>query len=107
MSGTAAEGCGIIAPSRGVAQPGSASALGAEGRGFESLRPDQFSGRCLSVATIFRPAWGLPDAGVARPTGTFPRNAEDPDFLRSNRPCPSPLSSAVPAGCSNSPGPTI
>ncbi len=28
---------------RGVAQPGSASALGAEGRGFESLRPDQFS----------------------------------------------------------------
>ena len=26
---------------RGVAQPGSASALGAEGRGFESLRPDQ------------------------------------------------------------------
>jgi hypothetical protein len=24
-----------------VAQPGSASALGAEGRGFESLRPDQ------------------------------------------------------------------
>jgi len=28
--------------SRGVAQPGSASALGAEGRGFESLRPDHF-----------------------------------------------------------------
>ena len=27
--------------SRGVAQPGSASALGAEGRGFKSLRPDQ------------------------------------------------------------------
>jgi hypothetical protein len=26
--------------SRGVAQPGSASALGAEGREFESLRPD-------------------------------------------------------------------
>ena len=26
--------------SRGVAQSGSASALGAEGRGFESLRPD-------------------------------------------------------------------
>ena len=25
---------------RGVAQPGSASALGAEGREFESLRPD-------------------------------------------------------------------
>ncbi len=28
--------------SRGVAQPGSASALGAEGREFESRRPDQF-----------------------------------------------------------------
>ena len=28
---------------RGVAQSGSASALGAEGRGFESLRPDQIS----------------------------------------------------------------
>ena len=27
---------------RGVAQPGSASALGAEGRVFESLRPDHF-----------------------------------------------------------------
>ncbi len=26
---------------RGIAQPGSASALGAEGRGFESLCPDQ------------------------------------------------------------------
>ncbi len=29
---------------RGMAQPGSASALGAEGRGFESLCPDQDSG---------------------------------------------------------------
>lgn len=28
-------------PRRGVAQPGSASALGAEGREFESHRPDQ------------------------------------------------------------------
>ena len=28
-------------PSRGVAQPGSASALGAEGRRFESVHPDQ------------------------------------------------------------------
>ena len=27
---------------RGVAQPGSASALGAEGRGFKSLRPDHY-----------------------------------------------------------------
>ena len=28
---------------RGIAQSGSASALGAEGRGFESLCPDHFS----------------------------------------------------------------
>ena len=31
----------VIVFIRGVAQPGSASALGAEGRVFESLRPDQ------------------------------------------------------------------
>ena len=29
---------------RGVAQPGSASVLGTEGREFESLRPDHFQG---------------------------------------------------------------
>ena len=33
--------CGYVHPSRGVAQPGSASALGAEGRRFESVHPDQ------------------------------------------------------------------
>ncbi len=31
-----------INPCRGVAQPGSASGLGPEGREFESHRPDQF-----------------------------------------------------------------
>ncbi len=31
-----------FAGNRGIAQPGSASALGAEGREFESLCPDQF-----------------------------------------------------------------
>ena len=31
----------FIASRRGVAQPGSASGLGPEGREFESLRPDQ------------------------------------------------------------------
>ncbi len=36
---------------RGVAQPGSASALGAEGRGFESLRPDQHK------LLIFKAIW--------------------------------------------------
>ena len=33
---------GIVPTLRGVAQPGSASALGAEGREFESRRPDQY-----------------------------------------------------------------
>jgi hypothetical protein len=32
---------------RGVAQPGSASALGAEGREFESHRPDQIQNKLL------------------------------------------------------------
>ena len=33
---------------RGVAQPGSASALGAEGREFESHRPDQSSKQAIT-----------------------------------------------------------
>ena len=37
--------------SRSVAQPGSASALGAEGREFESRRSDHFSPRHTSVDT--------------------------------------------------------
>ena len=41
-------------PSRGVAQPGSASALGAEGREFESLRPDQ-QNKQLSEAPFATP----------------------------------------------------
>ena len=44
--------------SRGVAQPGSASALGAEGREFESRRPDHFQsqskGLSRSVVPVFR-----------------------------------------------------
>ena len=35
---------------RGVAQPGSARALGAWGRGFKSLHPDQFRGEGKYVA---------------------------------------------------------
>ena len=34
----------LVSRDRGVAQPGSASALGAEGRRFESSHPDQFYG---------------------------------------------------------------
>ena len=41
---------------RGVAQSGSASALGAEGRGFESLRPDHSS----------KPAYRAPQICVVR-----------------------------------------
>jgi hypothetical protein len=42
---------------RGMAQPGSASALGAEGREFESLCPDQFfriDMRCLEKIQILQ-----------------------------------------------------
>jgi hypothetical protein len=56
---------------RGVAQPGSASALGAEGRGFESLRPDQ--NKALIMQAI------LPGAGcwVPHPSPFFWRRVGD------------------------------
>ena len=44
--------------SRGVAQSGSASALGAEGRGFESLRPDHSKGVKSKTPVSWRPAVG-------------------------------------------------
>ena len=37
---------------RGVAQPGSASGLGPEGRRFKSCRPDHF---CMNKAKIYKP----------------------------------------------------
>ena len=40
--------------SRGVAQPGSASALGAEGRQFESDRPDQDNSLIIKQMRRFR-----------------------------------------------------
>src|SRR4029077_9829582 len=62
---------------RGVAQPGSASALGAEGRVFKSRRPDHFPpgfGLGLSsfvreivmLARIFQPARTATQSGKAR-----------------------------------------
>src|SRR6185312_437399 len=42
----------IEAYCRGVAQSGSASALGAEGRGFESLRPDQIIKNSLKYSLV-------------------------------------------------------
>ena len=49
-----AGGLGILWLSRGVAQPGSAYALGAEGREFESLNPDhQLQVAQLDRATAF------------------------------------------------------
>ena len=44
---------------RGVAQSGSASALGAEGRGFESLRPDHYNTKIEEIATATVLAWVL------------------------------------------------
>ncbi len=44
--------CGILAPRRDVAQPGSAPALGAGGRRFESARPDSHSPRRAGVAQL-------------------------------------------------------
>lgn len=41
---------GIVPTLRGVAQPGSASALGAEGREFESRRPDQTNQGLTEIA---------------------------------------------------------
>src|SRR5262249_29623707 len=68
---------------RGVAQPGSAPALGAGGRGFESLRPDQTSPHrpadppChnspMELAYPSRPD-GVP-ADLTRPSKTFKRHA--------------------------------
>jgi hypothetical protein len=44
---------------RGVAQPGSASALGAEGRGFESLRPDQTAQSGIQFPSDYVPKQNL------------------------------------------------
>src|SRR6185436_7790006 len=53
----AAPACARIESCRGVAQPGSAPALGAGGRWFESSRPDHFSsiqsGHIMREPTIF------------------------------------------------------
>ncbi len=61
---------------RGMAQSGSASALGAEGRGFESLCPDQFRGGLyrthplrVSPGTLLTP-FSQRDWGLVRP-GTW------------------------------------
>ena len=43
LAGAATAGVLILAFIRGVAQSGSASALGAEGRGFKSRRPDHIA----------------------------------------------------------------
>ena len=52
--------------SRGVAQPGSASALGAEGRVFESRRPDHFETGDDMRARIYKPAKNAMQSGKAR-----------------------------------------
>src|SRR3954467_13170232 len=56
--------------SRGVAQPGSASALGAEGRRFESCRPDHRPANerveDSMLARIYRPAKSAMQSGLAK-----------------------------------------
>src|SRR5215468_10204523 len=53
--------------SRGVAQPGSASALGAEGRVFKSRRPDHLTDREGTMrARIYKPAKNAMQSGRAR-----------------------------------------
>ena len=42
---------------RGVAQPGSASGLGPEGRRFESCRPDQKASTAVEAFFISSPRW--------------------------------------------------
>ena len=44
-----------LEPNRGVAQPGSASALGAEGRRFESFRPDQQASHNINTGNTWEP----------------------------------------------------
>src|SRR5215469_13738518 len=59
---------GASADERGVAQPGSASALGAEGRVFESRRPDHppvKKGTTAMRARIFEPAKSAMQSGRA------------------------------------------
>ncbi len=72
---------------RGVAQPGSASALGAEGRRFESCRPDQVQDKkeAIMLARIHRPAKTAMQSGRAKTQLwelTFaPATARTPDPL--------------------------
>ena len=49
-------------PNRGVAQPGSASGLGPEGRRFKSCRPDQF----MKKAKIYIPVKSSMQSGQAK-----------------------------------------
>src|SRR5579863_6713900 len=75
---------------RGVAQPGSASALGAEGRVFESRRPDHRRVTVLPkepamLARIYRPARSAMQSGQAKTREWLlefePASARAPDPL--------------------------
>jgi hypothetical protein len=59
-----------VAERRGVAQSGSASALGAEGRWFKSGRPDHRPAKLLRLrkmpARIYKPAKSATQSGLAR-----------------------------------------
>ena len=53
----------ITITSRGVAQPGSASGLGPEGRRFKSLRPDHF---IMNKVEIYIPAKNSMQSGLGK-----------------------------------------
>ena len=50
-------------PNRGVAQPGSASGLGPEGRRFKSCRPDHFF---MKKVKIFKPSKTATQSGLGK-----------------------------------------
>ena len=53
--------CPIKSRDRGVAQPGSASGLGPEGRRFKSCRPDH---QCMKRAKIYKPTKTAMQSGM-------------------------------------------
>jgi hypothetical protein len=66
---------------RGVAQSGSASALGAEGRGFESLRPDHLTSS-LSIGLTQSEGWDTKLAWESPMDVNITKRIDTPDGRR-------------------------
>jgi hypothetical protein len=58
-----------LVPTRGIAQSGSALALGARCREFKSLYPDQFSSLLVTVAQLVEPRTVTPVVVGSSPIG--------------------------------------